>query len=60
MRLEVRDAVAVGPTNGFGEIAVVVGQLHAAAGPRTPRGGILVDQLGDAGTIGSATSIPSA
>jgi predicted extracellular nuclease len=48
MRLEVRDAVAVGPTNGFGEVAVV-SQLHAAAGVRTPRGGILVRQLGPAG-----------
>ena len=48
MRLAVSDAVAVGPTNGFGETAVV-SRLHTAAGPRTPRGGILVRQLGPAG-----------
>jgi predicted extracellular nuclease len=48
MRLEVREAVAVGPTNGFGEIAVVSG-LQAGAGVRTPRGGILVRGLGLAG-----------
>ena len=44
MRLEVRAAVAVGPTNGFGETAVV-SQL-TAAGVRTDRGGILVRHLG--------------
>ena len=48
MRLEVADAVAVGPTNGFREIAVV-SQLQTAAGLRTPRGGILVRKLADAG-----------
>ena len=47
MRLSVADAVAVGPRNGFGEIAVV-SQL-TSAGVRTPRGGILVRQLGPAG-----------
>jgi predicted extracellular nuclease len=40
-RLQVADAVAVGPRNGFGEIAVI-SQLQADAGLRTPRGGILV------------------
>lgn len=48
MRLSVADAVAVGPTNSFGEIAVV-SELQAGAGRRTPRGGILVGQLGAAG-----------
>ncbi|HEX2766130.1 MAG TPA: lamin tail domain-containing protein [Candidatus Limnocylindria bacterium] len=41
MRLLVADAVAVGPRNSFGEIAVI-SQLQADAGLRTPRGGILV------------------
>ncbi len=44
-RLSVADAVAVGPTNGFGEIAVISG-AQERAGLRTPRGGILVRQLG--------------
>lgn len=44
MRLEVRDAVAVGPTNGFGETAVV-SQL-SAWGTATERGGIIVRELG--------------
>ena len=48
MRLEVADAVAVGPRNGFGEIAVI-SQLQTDAGVRTPRGGILVRKLADAG-----------
>jgi len=48
MRLEVADAVAVGPTNGFGEIAVI-SQLQRHAGLRTDRGGILVRNLGRAG-----------
>jgi predicted extracellular nuclease len=48
MRLQVADAVAVGPTNGFGEIAVV-SQLQADAGVRTPRGGIIVRKLAAAG-----------
>jgi predicted extracellular nuclease len=48
MRLDVADAVAVGPRNGFGEIAVI-SQLQADAGVRTPRGGILVRKIGDAG-----------
>ena len=52
MRLRVADAVAVGPTAFFGatsrEIAVI-SQLQAGAGIRTPRGGILVRQLGPAG-----------
>ncbi len=47
MRLSVADAVAVGPRNNFGEIAVV-SQL-TNVGLRTPRGGILVRQLGPAG-----------
>jgi predicted extracellular nuclease len=41
MRLQVAEAVAVGPRNGFGEIAVI-SQLQSEAGVRTPRGGILV------------------
>jgi predicted extracellular nuclease len=44
MRIEVRDAVAVGPTNGFGETAAI-SQLQDTAGVRTPRGGILVRNL---------------
>jgi predicted extracellular nuclease len=47
MRLSVADAVAVGPRNNFGEIAVV-SQL-TNAGLRTPRGGILVRGLGASG-----------
>ena len=41
MRLQVNDAVATGPTNGFGEISVV-GDGGANAGPRTVRGGVLI------------------
>ena len=51
MRLVVADAVAVGPRNSFGEIAVI-SQFQADAGLRTPRGGILVrdpDSDGDYG-----------
>ena len=48
MRLEVVDATAVGPTNGFGEVAVI-SRLQTDAGVRTPRGGILVRKLADAG-----------
>ena len=48
MRLQVADAVAVGPRNSFGEIAVI-SEAQAAAGVRTPRGGILVRLLGAAG-----------
>jgi predicted extracellular nuclease len=48
MRLSVADAVAVGPRNSFGEIAVI-SQLQPNAGLRTPRGGILVRKLGAAG-----------
>lgn len=48
MNLRVADAVAVGPTNNFGEIAVISG-AQADAGLRTSRGGIVVRKLGDAG-----------
>jgi predicted extracellular nuclease len=48
MHLEVADAVAVGPRNRFGEIAVV-SQLQTDAGVRTPRGGIIVRELGPDG-----------
>jgi hypothetical protein len=41
MRLQVNDAIAVGPTNNFGETAVV-GDGGAYAGLLTPRGGIVV------------------
>jgi predicted extracellular nuclease len=44
MRVSVADAVAVGPTNNFGEIAVV-SQLQAGAGTWTARGGLLVRNL---------------
>ncbi|MBA2634055.1 MAG: lamin tail domain-containing protein [Chloroflexi bacterium] len=39
--LRVNNAVAVGPTNDFGEIPVV-GDGGANAGPRTSRGGVLI------------------
>lgn len=38
MRIQLNDAQAVGPRNGFGEIALVVG----GAGIRTTRGGIVI------------------
>ncbi len=47
-RLQIADAVAVGPTNAFGEVAVISQEQHRV-GVRTPRGGILVRQLGHAG-----------
>ncbi|MGI8657982.1 MAG: lamin tail domain-containing protein [Candidatus Limnocylindria bacterium] len=48
MHLRVADAVAVGPRNRFGEIAVI-SRLQADAGLRTPRGGIIVRKLATAG-----------
>jgi hypothetical protein len=39
MRVEIDDAVAVGPTNAFGETPVV---SNAVASVRTPRGGVVV------------------
>lgn len=41
MRLQVNDAIAVGPTNDFGEIPVV-GDGGRHAGAFTPRGGLVV------------------
>jgi len=41
MKLQVNDAVAVGPTNGFGEV-FVVGDNGADAGVRTNRGGVVI------------------
>jgi predicted extracellular nuclease len=41
MRVQVNDAVAVGPTSAFGEIAVV-GDGGANAGIRTARGGVVI------------------
>jgi predicted extracellular nuclease len=41
MRVQVNDAVAVGPTNGFGEIPVV-GDGGTNAGIRTVRGGVVI------------------
>jgi predicted extracellular nuclease len=41
MRVQVNDAVAVGPTNAFGEIPVV-GDDGANAGIRTVRGGVVI------------------
>ena len=41
MKLQVNDAVAVGPTSGFGEI-FVVGDSGASAGVRTNRGGVVI------------------
>ncbi|MCI0575287.1 MAG: lamin tail domain-containing protein [Chloroflexi bacterium] len=45
MRVQVNDAIAVGPTNPFGEIPVV-GDGGANAGLLSPRGGIVI-QAGD-------------
>ena len=39
--LRINDAIAVGPTNSFGEIPIV-GDGRANAGIRTPRGGVLI------------------
>ena len=41
MKLQVNDAVAVGPTNSFGEV-FVVGDGGANAGVRTNRGGVVI------------------
>jgi hypothetical protein len=41
MRVQVNDALAVSPTNGFGEIAIV-GDAGRGAGAFTPRGGLIV------------------
>jgi predicted extracellular nuclease len=41
MLVQLNDAVATGPTNGFGEVSVV-GDDGRRAGPRTPRGGVIV------------------
>jgi predicted extracellular nuclease len=41
MRVQVNDAVAVGPRNAFGEIPVI-GDGGANASVRTPRGGIII------------------
>ena len=41
MRIQLNDAVAVGPTNSFGETSVV-GDNGANAGVRTARGGVLL------------------
>lgn len=56
VRLQVADAVAVGPRNRFGEIAVVSQQ--SAATQRTPRGGIIVRQLGAVGDYRSGDFNP--
>lgn len=41
MRVRIDDAVAVGPTNGFGELPVLASR-GAGVGPRSSRGGIVV------------------
>jgi predicted extracellular nuclease len=41
MLVQFNDAVATGPTNSFGEVSVV-GDNGRRAGPRTPRGGVIV------------------
>jgi uncharacterized protein len=41
MLLQFNDAVATGPTNGFGEVSIV-GDNGRNAGVRTPRGGVIV------------------
>jgi predicted extracellular nuclease len=43
MRVQVNDAVAVGPTNGFGEIPIV-GDNGANAAVRTNRGGVVISE----------------
>ncbi len=43
MRVQVDNPVAVGPQNSFGELPVV-GDDGAHAGPRTPRGGVLLTE----------------
>lgn len=48
MRLAVTDATAVGPTNNFGEIAVV-SSVQSSAGAWTPRGGLIVRNLTGSG-----------
>jgi predicted extracellular nuclease len=42
MRVRINDAVAVGPTNSFGEIAVLADN-GAGSAVRTPRGGIVIN-----------------
>jgi hypothetical protein len=41
MLVQFNNAVATGPTNGFGELSTIVDNGQGA-GPRTPRGGIIV------------------
>jgi uncharacterized protein len=41
MLVQFNNAVATGPTNSFGEVSVV-GDTGRHAGPRTPRGGVIV------------------
>jgi predicted extracellular nuclease len=41
MLVQFNDAVATGPTNGFGELSTIVDDGRGA-GPRTPRGGVIV------------------
>jgi uncharacterized protein len=43
MRVQVNDPVAVGPTNGFGEV-MVVGDGGANAAVRTTRGGVVISE----------------
>lgn len=43
MRVQVDDAVVVGPTSDFGEL-VVLAQNGAGAGPRSARGGVLLQE----------------
>ena len=55
MRVAVADAVAVGPTNDFGEIAVI-SQLQTGTGEFTARGGLIVRNLDSADDTGDYQS----
>ena len=57
MRLRVADAVAVGPRNNFGEVAVI-SRLQTDAGVRTIRGGILARDLVEDGDYRSGDFNP--
>ncbi len=47
MRVQVNNAVAIGPLTSFGEIAVLADNGAGATGLRTPRGGLLYDSYAD-------------
>jgi predicted extracellular nuclease len=57
MRISIADAVAVGPTNDFGEIAVI-SQVGAGAAKFTSRGGLIVRDLSGIGNYQSGDFNP--